>query len=462
MADVAISGLTALGAAPATNDLLVLVDVSDTTQAPTGTTKKMTTANLFTSPHMTGAVVDSGGLTVTAGGLTVTAGTTAVQALTAAGLVTASAGVLINGGSGAAGTFYKSAANGLTLQGATGSVADFDIANAAGSTTAYIPTGTSNFVFLGGVDFQGGAGFGIGSVGNTGRRRIQSTGVSGFNMLGDDNGFAALEIAGLTTNGVSTLKGGVTITTGGFAVTGGTTITGTLGVSSTLQVSGASTFTVTGAVPVALNRGDSAAIQGMLSIGRVGTVKGYIGLDASDNIILLNAAATTANLTITDAGAVTVRSTLGVSSDFAVATSKFTVAAASGNTAVAGTLGVTGAITGTTTVGVGGGRADFRNNATVPVSTSATTILASASANGSLALVCGISGGDQFFDIVFFGANVAAKVSAATGTGAAQIDISGTPALRTYTCVSGNLRLAMASGTYSVSATEIRMGNTGA
>lgn len=83
MADVAISGLTALGGAPATNDLLVEVDVSDTTQAPTGTTKKMTVANLFTSPTMTTVTISSGGLTVTLGGLAVSAGTTAVQALTA-------------------------------------------------------------------------------------------------------------------------------------------------------------------------------------------------------------------------------------------------------------------------------------------------------------------------------------------------------------------------------------------
>jgi hypothetical protein len=41
----------------------------------------------------------------------------------------------------------------------------------------------------------------------------------------------------------------------------------------------------------------------------------------------------------------TVTGTLGVSSDFAVNTSKFTVAASSGNTAVAGTLAVTGAST---------------------------------------------------------------------------------------------------------------------
>lgn len=47
MAAEKISALTALGAAPATNDLLVLVDVSDLSMALTGTTKKMTVANLI-------------------------------------------------------------------------------------------------------------------------------------------------------------------------------------------------------------------------------------------------------------------------------------------------------------------------------------------------------------------------------------------------------------------------------
>lgn len=41
-----ISGFTALGAAPVAGDLIPVVDVSDTTDAATGTTKKMTAANL--------------------------------------------------------------------------------------------------------------------------------------------------------------------------------------------------------------------------------------------------------------------------------------------------------------------------------------------------------------------------------------------------------------------------------
>jgi hypothetical protein len=47
MAAEKISGLTALAVAPATGDLLAIVDVSDTTDAASGTTKKITTANLF-------------------------------------------------------------------------------------------------------------------------------------------------------------------------------------------------------------------------------------------------------------------------------------------------------------------------------------------------------------------------------------------------------------------------------
>lgn len=48
-----LSAVTALGAAPATTDRIPLVDVSDTTQAASGTTKYVTAAQLFTSPALT-------------------------------------------------------------------------------------------------------------------------------------------------------------------------------------------------------------------------------------------------------------------------------------------------------------------------------------------------------------------------------------------------------------------------
>ena len=43
----------ALGAAPATGDILFVSDISDTTDSASGTDKKMTVANLFTSPALT-------------------------------------------------------------------------------------------------------------------------------------------------------------------------------------------------------------------------------------------------------------------------------------------------------------------------------------------------------------------------------------------------------------------------
>lgn len=65
MADVPISGLTALSAAPAAADLLATVDVSDTSQAPTGTTKKITIARLFTTPTITTSAAIAGGTVTT-------------------------------------------------------------------------------------------------------------------------------------------------------------------------------------------------------------------------------------------------------------------------------------------------------------------------------------------------------------------------------------------------------------
>lgn len=47
MADTKISALTDLGAAPASGDLFVVVDVSDTTMGASGTTKKVAASNLI-------------------------------------------------------------------------------------------------------------------------------------------------------------------------------------------------------------------------------------------------------------------------------------------------------------------------------------------------------------------------------------------------------------------------------
>lgn len=54
MASAKISSLTALAVAPAAGDLLAIVDISDTTDAASGTTKKITTTNFFAGLPATG------------------------------------------------------------------------------------------------------------------------------------------------------------------------------------------------------------------------------------------------------------------------------------------------------------------------------------------------------------------------------------------------------------------------
>jgi hypothetical protein len=82
------------------------------------------------------------------------------------------------------------------------------------------------------------------------------------------------------------------------------------------------------------------------------------------------------------------------------------------------------------------------------VSTSATAILGIASDWGGLVIVTGNNAGLIFTDLLFMatsGINVVSTVS-----------ISGSPAARTYTQTSGLLKLAMGSGTYAVSAVQMR------
>jgi hypothetical protein len=106
--------------------------------------------------------------------------------------------------------------------------------------------------------------------------------------------------------------------------------------------------------------------------------------------------------------------------------------------------------TGTTTVkqlalGVGGGL-----NGLGPLSISTTaTAITGVNDYGSLVIVAGNSAGDIFSDLVFYATTVGATVI----QGGA---VSGGPAARTYSVVGSILKLAMASGTYSVSATTLQ------
>lgn len=81
MSDTKISALTALAAQPASTDLLPIVDVSDTTQAASGSTKKITAA-YFAQTQGTVATITGGG-TIALGGFTLTVPATGTVALLA-------------------------------------------------------------------------------------------------------------------------------------------------------------------------------------------------------------------------------------------------------------------------------------------------------------------------------------------------------------------------------------------
>lgn len=163
-------------------------------------------------------------------------------------------------------------------------------------------------------------------------------------------------------------------------------ISSSFGVDDNLSVTGTSAFTGatthTGGVrtPSVDSIGATALTIGPtnqtgLTVGRVGAtteVRGSttsIGVNASDgNVTIGRTGSTTAidsataNIGASGSGTTTVRSaatvvsgTANVVGNFSVATSQFTVAAATGNTAVAGTLAVTGITTATGAINANGG-----------------------------------------------------------------------------------------------------------
>ena len=76
------------------------------------------------------------------------------------------------------------------------------------------------------------------------------------------------------------------------------------------------------------------------------------------------------------------------------------------------------------------------------VSTSAVIISTVNNTYGGIAIVWGNDSGNIFTDLVFYSLSSTYVINGQS--------ISGAPVGRTYTCVSGDLKLAMASGTYGV------------
>lgn len=108
----------------------------------------------------------------------------------------------------------------------------------------------------------------------------------------------------------STLACGATTITGAVGITGATTITGNSTVTGTFGITGATTIT------------------GALSVSTTSTLTGNVACGG----------------TLAVTGNTTLGGTCNVASNFTVNTNKLTVDPANGNTVVAGTLGVTGAV----------------------------------------------------------------------------------------------------------------------
>ena len=103
MADTKITALTALTAADPINDVIPIVDVSDTTMAASGTTKKISVNNILSSsPTASGALTVTG--LVTAGSATITGAATVGTTLGVTGNLSAAADSILGTGSKATDT----------------------------------------------------------------------------------------------------------------------------------------------------------------------------------------------------------------------------------------------------------------------------------------------------------------------------------------------------------------------
>ena len=141
---------------------------------------------------------------------------------------------------------------------------------------------------------------------------------------------------------VATNKLTVASASGNTAVAGTLNVTGAATLSSTLNVTGATTV---GSLSTSGNISTSA---GNISAS-AGTISSYGAISqtqSGQNNSLAGNLSVGGNLNVTGVttftGNLQIPGNLGVTGDFAVNTNKFTVAASSGDTVVAGTLGVTG------------------------------------------------------------------------------------------------------------------------
>jgi hypothetical protein len=258
---------------------------------------------------------------------------------TTASTSTSSGALVVDGGAGIAGALYVGGA--ISAQSASfASINDTPIGNVTPSTGAFTTLSSTGNASVGGT------------LTVTGGTTLSSTlAVTGAATLS-----STLAVTGNTTvGGTLGVTGASTLASVG--VTGNATVGGTLGVTGETTLASATISDLTsgrivlagtsGAIEDSANltfNGTTLSVTGATSVSGNSTVGGTLGVTG----------ATTLSSTLAVSGAATLSSTLGVTGNLSVNTNKFTVDATTGNTAIAGTLGVTGASTLTGNVSVGG------------------------------------------------------------------------------------------------------------
>jgi len=353
------------------------------------------------------------------GASTAVAGTFA--ALTATGTSTLSTvdinagaidGTAIGANSVSTGAFSTISATGAITGDLTGDV--------AGNVTS---TGTSTFTT---VDINGGAIDGT----NIGANQV---GTGHFSTLG-----ATGTLTGVAANfsGAVGVDGNFDVATNKFTVnatSGNTQVAGTLGSTGAITASAGVTGDLTGNVAGNVTSTGTSTFTTVDING--GAIDGTaIGANSASTgaFSTLSATGTTTGVAANFSGAV------GVDGNFDVATNKMTVAAASGNTTIAGTLGVTGAITGALTGNVTGNvTGDLTGNSAGThtgavsgnVTSTGTSTFTTVDING-----CAIDG-------TIIGANAAVAADFTTMDATGNVTIGGTLAVTGNTTLTGNLTI---------------------
>lgn len=398
---LAVTGTVSLGATPALSGFIALPNL--------GTIKSRNFANSADLILIHGDASDrlsllngaaslasSGLLTATtfAGNLTGTILTASQGNITLLGTLTSlvvNGTIQVTGGASTAGSVWKSAVGGLTLQGVAGSTYDVLLTNPAGSTVLGISTGTLNVVMASALNVAGVLTVTGGLVGNvTGNLTGNVTGTVLTAAQGNITSLGTLTSLTVTNtisaNGAVTMVAGQIFTIGSFGLFAeassiGQIITGSAVGDFTLRVN---------AKKFLFSVDNGGTIAGsIISTGFSGNLTGTILTAAQGNITSLG---TLTSLTVNGA------SNFGTAHIY---------------------QGVSTSVTGATNI----------YSLTGPV---------------GYVYVYGDDGaGKRFFDVVLF-------ISGVGPTTISQTSLQGAPAARTYTAPASILQLAMSAGTYTV------------